>query len=147
MVNQLRWWNYEMVKLPQWIYGKLSKRNGILFFASTTLFPTFDKRKNWFRGSFSSSISDSFLPFLLSWYLCSSSYPSTNPPLFQQISMKLNPSIFLLIYPSFYPYSLLLRIPLSRYLPTTLHLHLHPFLPLPHKILPPLHIHPHLCPL
>ena len=49
MVNKFIWRNGEMVTLPQWGYGEMSKRNGIIFLPSTKTFPPVEKCTNWVR--------------------------------------------------------------------------------------------------
>ena len=46
----VEWWDVEIVNLPQWVYGEISKRSGILFFPWGTPFPTVVKHKNLVRG-------------------------------------------------------------------------------------------------
>ena len=46
MVNEIKWWNDEIVNSQQWGYGEMSKHNSIPFLPLTTPFPPVTKHNN-----------------------------------------------------------------------------------------------------
>ena len=86
-----------MENSSQWVYGEISKHNGILLSPSTTHFPPIDKHTNCVRVRLYSSISDLFstLPTSSDLYYYSSPFPIS--PLFPHLYLKIHTYICLLL--------------------------------------------------
>ena len=129
-----------MAKSPQWGYGEMSKRNGVLFYLQLLLYrPSINGRSGLEEGCPHHSLPH-FCPSHPLQIYVPLPIPILHINFSPHIRLKNHPSLCLLLYPSFYPQTIPLHLPLSRDLHPPLHLHIHLHLPLSHEVLPLLHL-------